>query len=213
MEMKKMIKKGIYLVIDPAMDKLLLLSRLQQAVEQPIVAVQVWDNLENVEHANELLASVIRVCKQANVPILINNRWELASAMNFDGVHFDCIPENINLIKSKTGRQIITGITCNNDLSVVQWANDHAMDYISFCSMFPSSTANSCELVSFETVRRARLITSLPIFLAGGLRPDNIGALKELSYSGIAVVSGVMSADNPVEAINLYHEKLNQSLS
>ena len=94
----------------------------------------------------------------------------------------------------------------------MQWADDHALDYISFCSMFPSSTANSCELVSFETVRQARLITSLPIFLAGGIRPGNIEALKELDYSGIAVVSGVMSANNPAEAINLYHEKLNQSL-
>ncbi|MGN6492929.1 MAG: thiamine phosphate synthase [Agriterribacter sp.] len=210
--MKKMIQKGIYLVVDPAMDKNCLLSRLQQAVEQPIVAVQVWDNLENVEHVNELLASVIGICKQANVPILINNRWELVATMDFDGVHFDSIPENIDLIKSKTGRKIITGITCNNDLSVVQWADDHALNYISFCSMFPSSTANSCELVSFETVRQARLITSLPIFLAGGIRPGNIRALKELDYSGIAVVSGVMSANNPAEAINLYHEKLNQSL-
>lgn len=210
MKKKQTIGKGIYLVVDPSMEKKQLLTKLQQAVKQHIVAVQVWDNLEYVENMDELLANIIVTCKQAEVPVLINNRWELLLKLDFDGIHFDAIPENIDLIKSKLGYEIITGITCNNDLSVVQWANDHELDYISFCSMFPSPTANSCELVSFETVRRTRSITSLPIFLAGGIRPGNIDELKTLDYSGVAVVSGVMSSDNPAEAINLYHEKLNE---
>lgn len=210
MKKKQTIGKGIYLVVDPSMEKKQLLTKLQQAVKQHIVAVQVWDNLEYVENTDELLANIIVTCKQAEVPVLINNRWELLLKLDFDGIHFDAIPENIDLIKSKLGYEIITGITCNNDLSVVQWANDHELDYISFCSMFPSPTANSCELVSFETVRRTPSITSLPIFLAGGIRPGNIGELKTLDYSGVAVVSGVMSSDNPAEAINLYHEKLNE---
>ena len=75
--------------------------------------------------------------------------------------------------------------------------------------MFPSSTANSCDLVSFDNIKRVRTITNLPIFLAGGIKPENMEMLNELSYSGIAVVSGIMNAAQPAEALKMYHDKLN----
>lgn len=91
------------------------------------------------------------------------------------------IQDNILQIKNEMNRKIITGITCNNDLSIVEWADKNEFDYISFCSMFPSSTANSCELVTFDTVKEARKITTLPVFLAGGIKPENIELLNELN--------------------------------
>jgi len=48
----------------------------------------------------------------------------------------------------------------------------------------------------------------MPIFLAGGIRPENIGKLKELSFDGIAVISGVMGSDNPDEAVREYVKQL-----
>ena len=46
------------------------------------------------------------------------------------------------------------------------------------------------------------------IFLSGGITPDNMEELKELNYDGIAVVSGIMNAENPLKSLNLYKEKL-----
>src|SRR5690606_14732905 len=93
-------------------------------------------------------------------------------------------------------------------LSAVRWAAENEIDYLSFCSMFPSSTANSCELVDFETVRSARSIFQKPIFLAEGLKHGNLGKLEGLLYDGIALISGIMSADDPAGAIRKYYENL-----
>lgn len=202
------IKNGIYLIIDPSMDRNILVSMLKEIINEKIAAVQIWDNFKPKENKIEYINEIMQICHAENIPVLINNQWELLKQTNLDGIHFDKIQHNILQIKNELKREIITGITASNDLSIVKWADENELDYISFCSMFPSSTANSCELVTFNTVKDASKITSLSIFLAGGIKPENVELLKELNYSGIAVVSGIMSAEKPIEAFEKYLEKI-----
>lgn len=202
------IKNGIYLIIDPSMDRNILVSMLKEIINEKIAAVQIWDNFKPKENKIEYINEIMQICHAENIPVLINNQWELLKQTNLDGIHFDKMQHNILQIKNELKREIITGITASNDLSIVKWADENELDYISFCSMFPSSTANSCELVTFNTVKDASKITSLSIFLAGGIKPENVELLKELNYSGIAVVSGIMSAEKPIEAFEKYLEKI-----
>lgn len=200
--------KGIYLVIDPAMDEHVLLEKLDLILGERIIAIQLWDNFGDHQSVAKLVQQVCERCSPANIPVLINNRWEHLRNSPLSGVHFDKVPQGLEKIKATLGRPFIAGLTCNNDLSVVRWAADHQLDYISFCSMFPSSTANSCELVDFGTVREAHRIFHKPIFLAGGIRPGNLNKLDGLDYDGIAVVSGIMNAEDPRKSISEYYEQL-----
>jgi len=208
---RKKIQNGIYIIVDPSMDWDTLLSKLNEIIHEKIAAIQIWDNFNHNENLVEFINEILNLCHTKNIPVLINNRWELLKQTNLDGVHFDEVQNNIHQLKDELGREIITGITCNNDLSIIKWANENGLDYISFCSMFPSSTANSCELINFNTVKEAKKITSLPIFLAGGIKPENIEILNELNYSGIAVVSGIMNTDHPVEVLKKYQQKIKTS--
>lgn len=206
--MKRKIQNGIYLIVDPSMDRNALVNKLEEIIYEEIAVIQIWDNFKPNENPIELIDVIANLCHTQNIPVLINNQWELLRQTNLDGVHFDKMQDNISQLKIELGREILTGITCNNDLTIVRWAKENGVDYISFCSMFSSSTANSCELVSFNTVREARKITSLPIFLAGGIKPENMELLNELNYSGIAVVSGILNADKPLEALKKYRQKI-----
>lgn len=206
------IQNGIYLVIDPSMPLPLLLQKLEIVLQQGLSAVQIWDNFCNTENISTLISSICTICKQYKTPVLINNKWELLKQFDLDGVHFDVLPKNIVSIKEQIGREFICGITCNNNIDVVLEANRQQLNYVSFCSMFPSTTSNSCELVSFETVQKASELTDLPIFLAGGIKPENIDLLHELHYNGIAVVSGIMSAENPAEITKQYLQKIKAHL-
>jgi thiamine-phosphate pyrophosphorylase len=208
---KKAIQSGVYLVVDPAANRHTLTIKLRQAVKGKIVAVQILDNFNPRQNSAQLIAEITSLCAPENIPVLINNRWELLPDTGLDGVHFDCVPDDFERIRQRWGEEKIVGITCGNDLSVVRWADQNGLDYISFCSVFPSPTANSCERITFDTIREARKITSLPIFLAGGIKPDNMHLLNGLNYSGVAVVSGVMNADNPLDELRRYNEKLIQA--
>lgn len=205
---KQTIRSGIYLIIDPSIDEEILFSKLNLIVKEKISAIQIWDNIKGNQNIEELLLKIYEKASPNNIPIIINNRWELLKQIPLDGIHFDEIPENFNDIKKEINRDFIAGITCNNELSIIEYAEKHQFDYISFCSMFPSKTANSCELVDFETVQKAKSIFSGKIFLAGGIDLSNIENLSQLNHDGIAIVSGIMSAENPSENIKKYHQKI-----
>lgn len=213
--MKKNIKitGGVYLVLNPAMNKSLLLDKLRQALEGGVQVLQIWNNWPadfDKRDKTELIRDILAISSVYGVPLLMNEEWEWLKDTALSGVHFDQIPENYEAIKSEIKRNFISGITCGNDLRVVEWAEQNHLDYISFCAMFPSSSVGSCEIVRPETIIKAREITSLPLFLSGGITAGNIPDLKELDFSGVAVISGILNADNPKSYTLAYTQALNQ---
>lgn len=205
---KRLIKSGLYLVVNPSMDAKILLSKLELALKENIAAVQIWDNFAECKNIDSLIKDIIVLCHKQNTPVLINNQWEYLMQLELDGVHFDELPHHLKEIKQNLDKDFIVGLTCNNELSDVEWAESNQLDYISFCSIFPSSTSNSCELVEFETIQKARKITSIPIFLAGGIKSGNMKKLMKVPYDGVAVASGIMNAVQPTEVINEYLNEL-----
>jgi thiamine-phosphate pyrophosphorylase len=212
MEKRREIYPGVYVVIDPGMEEDIIIRKLGTIIQEKIIAVQLWDNFSGHINSLELIGKITRLCHTENIPVLVNNRWEWLLETELDGVHFDGIPEDIEKIRKTVKRDFIGGLTCNNDLSVVHWADENFMDYISFCSIFPSSTSNSCELVEFETIREARKITRIPVFLAGGIKPGNMNELNSLSFDGVAVISGIMNSDAPGMSVRSYIENLDKTI-
>ncbi len=204
---KHKILSGIYLVIDPCMEEAKLLEKIS-AVLTEVTAIQVYDNFGPTTDRISLIRKIIDQAHPHEVPVLINNNWELLSQTGADGVHFDEIPVNYEAIKAKVGRPFLVGLTCNNSFKEIKWADENKLDYISFCSIFPSSTSNSCTLVDFETIRKARQLSDLPIFLAGGITPEKIQQIQGLPFQGIAVISGIMGLEDPLHAILHYKHQL-----
>ena len=202
---------GIYLVLDPAMEKVLLLSKLSEALKAGISAVQIWNNWQAGADKLEWIEDIAGLCSFFNVPLLINEDWELLAKSSYiQGIHFDKIPDNIESIRKTVGREFLTGITCSGNLDTVHWAQENNCDYISFCAMFPSASAGECSIVMPATVNTARAITSMPLFVSGGITPSNIITLKkETSFDGVAVISGILSADKPLKKIKEYKDALN----
>ena len=206
--MKKKIKGGLYLVIDPGMPLNELLPKLHQAIEGGVDVLQVWNRWRSNQHKKETVDAICALAHTCQLPVIINEEWELLKTTNLDGVHFNVIPANLDHIRQSVDRPFIYGITCANDLSRVHWAKDNGADYISFCSLFPSASAGSCEIVSRQTVQEARRITTLPIFLAGGISFENLCELSDTGMDGVALISAIMKADDPQIAAQAFKNKL-----
>lgn len=202
---------GVYLVVDPSVEQVLLLDKAKQALDAGVRIVQIWNNWPenlNCEGKEQLIMDIRNLTARYHVPVLVTEEWELLKTTRLDGVHFDEIPGDLERIRSEVGREFITGLTCENDLERVKWADQNDVDYISFCAMFPSPSVSSCEIVRPETVRKAREITGLPLFLSGGITPDRIAELADLDFDGVAVISGIMNSDKPGQSARAYQEAL-----
>ncbi|SHG50877.1 thiamine-phosphate diphosphorylase [Salegentibacter echinorum] len=206
----KKLSKGIYLVIDPAMEADQILSQLTQIKEEEIAALQIWDNPKIKTWDKALLQAIIDLFSSTKTPVLINNQWELCQEMNFDGIHFDMLPENISRVEQNLDRLLLKGLTLENDLSYVKNAEHLGFDYFSFCSLFPSSTVDNCEIVRWKSIEKCRSLTQLPIYLAGGINLEKIELLKSLPFDGIAMVSSIMNAKNPQKILRKYNNLLKE---
>lgn len=208
------ISGGVYLVLDPAMRREVLLDKLKAALLGGVQVIQIWNNWVPGTDKLPLIAELNKVCKPFGIPLLINEDWALLQrTTHIDGVHFDKIPDDFGSIKAAIGRRFIAGITCSGNLDIVAWAHQQRLDYISFCSMFPSQSAGSCDIVMPDTVRQARQITDLPIFVSGGITPENTRLLKkQISFNGVAVISGILSTDHPDQKVIQYHNALDFKL-
>ena len=203
---------GIYLVADPSMPEETLLTRLEEAVKTGgICAVQLWDHWTGENDRHTVITRVLSLCGSESVPVLINNDWALLKEYPFDGVHFDSLPDRSpGSIREEIGRRVIIGVTLGNDLGLLDSPEAEGLDYISFCSVFPSASAGACELISPETVMKARSATELPVFLSGGIDPMTIPRLEGWPFEGVAVISGIMGSDRPAEAVAAMNSSLNR---
>jgi thiamine-phosphate pyrophosphorylase len=206
--MQEKIKGGIYLVVDPSFGAGYILPKIEKAIQGGVNVLQVWNNWTGNENKIGLIDAICAIAHQHAVPVLINEEWQLMRFTGVDGVHFDAIPTDLGKIRETVGRGFITGITCGNDLSRVDWAIANDLDYISFCSIFPSPSAGSCEIVKKEIVGEARRLTSMPIFVAGGITPANMEELDGVGINGVALISAIMKADRPEKIAKQFSEKL-----
>lgn len=206
---QKLIAGGIYLVIDPAMARDLLIQKLDTALHSGrLCAVQLWDNWSQVTTSHQDLIEDIRTrCHRHEVVLLLNNRWDWLSNKDLDGVHFDTLPDDLAMIRTKVGRDFIIGLTLGNDLELLSDTKNIPIDYLSFCSMFPSSSASNCEIVRPEVVLQAKRQVSCPIFLAGGINSQTVSSLKPLNFEGLAIISGIMSEDDPKSATEILYQE------
>lgn len=201
-------KNVLYLVVDPMAGLVTTLPRIEAALDGGVDVIQLGNNWNPNESHEKFIIAVCDRARQYHVPVLINEQWEWLQELPLDGIHFDAIPENFQRIKEMIKRPVLTGITCGNDSERIHWAIKNRLDYISFCAVFPSFTANSCEIVRPDIIRQTRALTDMPIFVSGGITCDNVSTLLPLGIDGIAVISGVMNAEDPKASARKFRDCL-----
>lgn len=203
------IKGGLYLVVDPSMKFDVLHAKIEDAIKGGVDIIQLWNYWNDAHDKIKIAQSIIELSHRFNIPVIINENIDLLNDTDADGIHFDEIPQNFDQLKSQIKKNSIIGITCSNDFTTIEWAISNQLDYISFCSVFPSSSVNTCDIVSKEIIIKTRSATNMPMFLSGGIDLENINSLEYSKLNGIAVVSGIMKAGDAASAAQQYKNALN----
>jgi len=200
--MKKL--EGLYLVVAPVMPFDKLLVTVKKALRGGVDLLQLipGEGSEILRLAKDLSS----LTEQYDVPFLINGNLQLAKEVGADGLHLDKYDVTPSEVKQMLGKQCIIGYTLGDNLEKLKWAETVGADYVSFCSVFPTSSATQCDIVPIETIRAAKAQTTLPIFAAGGINLNNAERVLKAGVNGIAVTSALLKAEDPEQTALAFKE-------
>lgn len=195
--------RGLYVITrDPAEGRSSLIDEVKAAIRGGAVVVQyrAKQGRASVEEARALL----KVCRQAFVPLIVNDDVELAIHIGADGVHLGREDPDLRKVRARIGPLAILGVSCYDDLERAVWAAQQGADYVAFGRFFPSITKPNAPCARLETLARARLKIRIPIVAIGGITVENGAKIIAAGADLLAVVEGVFGAQEPKGAASQF---------
>ncbi len=148
-----------------------------------------------------------KICDKYKIPFIVNDRVDIALAVNADGVHVGQDDLHPEVVRRIIGFEKILGYSTKN-LEQVKIANRLPIDYIGFGSIFPTKTKSDIVLNSLETLKKAIELSIQPVVAIGGINETNVEKILEIGCRNIAVVSAVFKGNNIKENTKKLKEKI-----
>ena len=183
----------LYLVTDR---QLMSCDSLTEAVEQAILGgctmIQLREKeLSSLEFYNQAVA-VKQVTDKYHIPLIINDRIDIAMAVQATGVHIGQHDLPAAAVRKVIGENMLLGVSASSIVEAIQAQQDGA-DYLGVGAMFPTGTKTDADSVSMEELQKIRTAVSLPIVVIGGINKGNAGRFKPMGIDGLAVVSAIIA--------------------
>ena len=175
------------------------LFRVEQALKGGVTLVQLREKNRSTREYMALAEKVHTLTKAYNVPLIIDDRVDVALAMDAEGVHVGAEDMPVATARKLMGEGKIVGATAKT----VPWALDvyaQGADYLGVGAIYPTTTKVKTVLTSTDTLRDICHAVPIPVSAIGGLNKDNIDVLAGIPIAGICVVSAIMKADDPKTA-------------
>lgn len=175
------------------------LYRVEQALSGGVTLLQLREKDKTTREYISLAEKVHTLTKKYNVPLIIDDRVDVALAMGAEGVHLGQSDMPISTARKILGDDFIIGATTKTVPQALE-AYEQGADYLGVGAIYPTTTKVKTVLTSTDTLRDICNSVPIPANAIGGLNKDNIDILKGIPIAGICVVSAVMKADNPKQA-------------
>jgi thiamine-phosphate pyrophosphorylase len=191
--MKRKIDYSLYLVTDR---ELMAAGSIEECVEQAVsggcTLVQLREKTASSREFFETAARVRKITDDFGVPLIINDRADIALAVNADGVHIGQEDLPVDEARRIMGKDAIIGVSANN-LTEALAAAAMGADYLGVGAMFPTSTKKDADSTTMDELRRIRAEIKIPIVAIGGINKNNMPLFAGTEIDGIAVVSAIVS--------------------
>ena len=175
------------------------LYRVEEALKGGVTLLQLREKEKSTREYIELAQKVHALTKRYNVPLIIDDRVDVALAVDAEGVHVGASDMPVSTARKLMGENKIVGATAKT----VPWATEayeQGADYLGVGAIYPTTTKVKTVLTSVETLRDICNAVPIPVNAIGGLNINNIDVLKGVPIAGVCVVSAIMKVDDPKKA-------------
>ena len=172
---------------------------LEQAVNDAIkggcTVVQLREKHATSREFYQLALSLKRITGYHGIPLIINDRLDIAAAVNAEGVHLGQKDLPADIARAVLGEEKIIGVSANNLQAAINAELDGA-DYIGVGAVFQTSTKTDTKPVTIDKLKEIRSAVKIPMVAIGGIKRSNISQLNGTGINGVAVVSAVIGSKN-----------------
>jgi thiamine-phosphate pyrophosphorylase len=192
---------SLYLVTDPDLvgDRPLL-EVVAAAIRGGVSIVQYRDKQAHTRAMVQTAGALVQLCRQMGVRLLVNDRVDVALAVDADGVHVGQEDMPVALARKLLGPDRLLGVSVHNAAEVRQAEQDGA-DHLSVSPVFATPTKPGHRPpLGLDGVRALSAMSRLPLIAIGGIQLNNAAQVISAGARGICVVSAIVAAADPEPA-------------
>ncbi len=199
----------LYIILDPSVCPARpLIDVLTASAEAGATLFQYRNKTASMKEAYREALPLRQAAAKAGVLFIVNDRCDLALAVDADGVHLGQGDLPLDLAHKVMGPDKLIGISTHN-LEQVREACAGKPDYLGFGPIFtPGSKLDHDPVVGLEGLRAIRTLTSLPVFAIGGIQIGQVSDVMEAGADGVAVISAILKAADIREAVRIFLSRM-----
>ena len=190
---------SLYVIIDRDVERVLPVEEFtRQVIEGGATCIQVRCKHESARTTLELARRVLAIASPRDIPVIVNDRLDLALAAGAQGVHLgeDDLP--VAEARRLAGRAMVIGASAASVEAARRGAHEGA-DYIGVGAVFATPTKPEAQTIPPGLIAAVRREISLPIVAIGGINEDNLGIPVGQGADGIAIISALRQCPSPGE--------------
>ena len=187
---------SLYLVTDKSDDVEKFLKTIEEAIEGGVSVVQIREKTADTLDFYNLALKVKEITEKHDVPLIINDRVDVALAVDAEGVHVGQSDMPCDVTRALVGPDKIVGVSAAT-IEEARKAESDGADYIGTGAVFPTATKDDAPKITKKDLKEIVESISIPVVAIGGITLSNAHELTDTGIAGLSVVSVIMSSENP----------------
>lgn len=167
-----------------------LYSVVKESLDGGVTFLQLREKELDEVHFLEEAKELQQLCREYQVPFIVNDNVDIAISMDADGVHVGQSDMEAGDVRAKLGPDKIIGVSAQTVEQAIL-AEKHGADYLGVGAVFPTGSKDDADDVSYETLKAICEAVSIPVIAIGGITQENVKELAGSGICGIAVISAI----------------------
>lgn len=190
------------------------LKIIEEAIKGGTTVVQIREKEGETLDFYNLALKVKEITSKYNVPLIVNDRIDVALAIKSEGVHIGQTDMPADVARSLIGDEMILGVSAST-VKEARKAEKDGADYIGTGAVFPTATKDDAPSITKDDLKEVTGSINIPTVAIGGITLENASELAGTGISGISVVSAIMNSKDSKTAsenlLKIYNEKIDKN--
>ena len=188
--------KGLYAITPDIADTSLLLQKVEAALQGGINVLQYRNKAASHKLQSQQARAILPLCRQYNVPLIINDSVKLCLTLDADGVHLGADDGNLSEVRVRIGNDKILGASCYNRFDLALSAQQAGANYVAFGACFASETKPSTPVAGLDLFVKAKNELNIHAVAIGGITLQNAPSVIHAGAKAIAVINAIFNAND-----------------